>query len=242
MDASAFHTGAGAAKKSAPMDERIVKEFPSVSSARDAVARNEYGTAVDTYSEVLEAARSLYDQKSEIMCAIYLEYSQALISLSFTQNYDNICKLSRRESITFVDCDEDLEIAWELLEICRLTFEETSNGPMLRRTHFLLGEILLNNNKVEEALAEYEQADCDSEALFRKALCYEFMGDYKQGIAILEQIKSENKEFMEEINLEILTLRNKESTKVLENDSKSEEEKPINTDEIINIDMNVKRR
>lgn len=184
----------------------------------------------------------MYDQKSEIMCIIYLEYSQALISLSFTQNYDNICKLNRKESITFVDCDEDLEIAWELLEICRLTFGETNNGPMLRRTHFLLGEILLNNNKLEDALAEYEQADCDNETLFRKALCYEFMGDYKQSIAILEQIKSENKEFMEEVNLEILMLRNKESTKAVENDSKPENEKPISDDEIINIDMNVKRK
>lgn len=229
-------------KKRAPMDERIVKEFPSIASARDAVAHKEYSTAVDTYTEVLEAARGVYDQKSEIMCAIYLEYSQALISLSFTQNYDNICKLSRKESITFADCDEDLEIAWELLEICRLTFETSGNGPMLRRTHFLLGEILLNNNKVEEALAEYERADCDSETLFRKALCYEFMGDYEQSIAILEQIKSENKELMEEVDLEILILRNKECTKALEDDTKPVDEKPIDADEIINIDMNVRRK
>ncbi|KAL0265619.1 UNVERIFIED_CONTAM: hypothetical protein PYX00_011332 [Menopon gallinae] len=195
------------------MDGRIAEEFPSIASARDAAAQKEYSTAVDIYTEVLEAAREKYDQKSEAM-------------------------LGRKESVTFADGDEDLEIAWELLEICRLTFENTGNEPMLRRAHFLLGEILLNNNKIEEALAEYGRADNDNETLFRKALCYEFMGEYREGIALLEQIRSENEEFMDEVNMEILMMRQKEDEKA----ARPKNTKPVDDDEIINIDMNVKRR
>lgn len=217
------------------MQKRIAKEFPSITHARASVSQKEYSLAVDIYSDILEAAEKAYDQRSEEMCLIYLEYTHALISLCFAHNYDKLSKLSRKEKIDFFDCDEDLETAWSLLEICRLTFTEISNEKMLRKTHFLLGEILLNNDKMEEALCEYEKAGEDDETVYRKALCYEFMGQYARSIELLRGIKSQNAELMDEISLEIMTLENK---KVEEPVEKKKDE--VNNDEVISV--NVKRK
>ena len=219
------------------MENRICSEFPSIATARACVTQKEYGMAADIYSEVLETAAEKYDQRSETMCMIYLEYSHALISLFFSNNYDKLRKLSLKEKITFQDNDDDLETAWSLLEICRITFEEQKNTAMLVRTHFLLGEVLLNNDKMEEALAEYEKAEQNSETAFRKALCYEFLGDYRRSIQTLEEIKTDNEEMKREIELEITLLENKKIEEVAH-----EEKKEPDSSEVINISMNIRKK
>lgn len=209
------------------IESLLIEQFPSILSARSCLGQKDFAMAAEIYSEILDSAKNLYKEDSEQMCNIYLEYSHSLISASFAANYDKVQRLSAGATSKMIDDADDLEIAWNLLEICRVTFTALKNQEKLMRTHFLLGEVLLNNNKMEEAILEYEKSEQNDETLFRKALCYEFLGELKKCVELLKKIKTENSELREEIEVEIEVIEGK-----IENEKKEEVPKILKDEEL----------
>lgn len=221
------------------MKEELKNKFPSIVEARVCINQKEYEYAVEIYSEVLEEARKHYEETSLLMCYLYLEYSSALISLSFETNFNRLQRMANRESFT-LENGNDLEIAWELLEISRITFTEINDSVNLNRTYYLLGEVLLNDNKIEEALSEYNKCINTDEVLYRKALCYEFLNDYPKAISILKSINTLNSELMNEIKEEISLLEGKLGK---ENNVELEQKiNNINEEEVMNVDSLIKKK
>lgn len=222
-------------------EDQLILEFPSIVEARGYVERKQYEDALDIYSEILEEAKTRHDEISTFMCSIYLEYSSTLISSFFASNFDKLQRLANRQRVNLSEDDNDLEIAWELLELCRITYTKVNDIHNLNRTYFLLGELLLNDNKIEEALEEYNKCMIDNEVLYRKALCYEFLNKFDESIGILRSINTDSKEFAKEISDEIKLLENK----IVIPDIKNEIEKKIkdyNENDVLNIDSLVKKK
>jgi tetratricopeptide (TPR) repeat protein len=223
------------------MEEKLTNEFPLLKTARACCTQKQYTFAADIYSEIIESAEEVYGKESEEIFFLYVEYCHALVSEVHVRNIDTMNKLMNKQTVT-VENEDMLEIAWTLLELCRIYYEKTDNKEKLNKVHFLLGEVCLNNDRVEDALSEYCLCDEeDVDVLNNKAFCLEFLKRYDECVDTLKKIDlSKYPELKEEIQNKIEVTRERQNRPIeiiqktkAESPAFSEEEKVIDINKLI---------
>jgi tetratricopeptide (TPR) repeat protein len=162
----------------------VFEQFPELEKARTLSVQKNYSHAAEAYSSLLESMAKKEPEDSVGMCLVYMEYARALL----LANEEILVRRSDSE-----DAD-DLEIAWELLEICRHTFQREGMRRELIKTHSLLSEVSQESNNFQEAredlesalelgIKEYGESDRrTAEIYFRLAMNYEMMNMGEQSI------------------------------------------------------------
>lgn len=172
--------------------EDLAETFPMLSEARASIAQGEFEHGIEIYSEIL----SDMNPDDEKIPYLYIEYADALIKSSDMFFIEEISKISGRKGLNLEDrkgAEDDLEIAWNLLEICKNAFSILKDYSMLARTRFLQGEICLLNNEFRDGLHEFIECVAVMDKIYEKdcfryadiyqslANCYEFLGDFEKG-------------------------------------------------------------
>ncbi|ADM11484.1 putative histone-binding protein N1/N2 [Encephalitozoon intestinalis ATCC 50506] len=200
--------------------EDLAEAFPLLSEARASIAQGEFEHGIGIYSEILEGV----NPDDEKVPYLYIEYADALIKSSDMFFIEEISKISGRKGLNLEErkgAEDDLEIAWNLLEICKNAFNILKDYSMLARTRFLQGEICLLNNEFRDALHELVECVAVMDKIYEKdcfkyadvylslANCYEFLQDFERskeyydktiGIYRAEQEQKESEEEKNEIS------------------------------------------
>lgn len=170
--------------------EKLEDAFPSLIEARASVAQGAFEHGIEIYCEILDRV----NPDDEKVPYIYLEYADALIRNSNSFFVDEISKISSKNGLDLNErreTEEDLETAWNLLEICRNAFIILKDYHSLTTTRFLLGDICLLNNEFRDALHELTECVSTMDKIYEKddiryadvylslANCYEFMEDFE---------------------------------------------------------------
>lgn len=126
--------------------------FPDLKLARSLMQQSNFDVVAEVYSEILDSATikcdtnldaasskqknkagkkpnknptSLYERDSPLLCIIYLEYCEALIKSSENYFINEIRVISENKTMKSGERqskEDDLEIAWDLLELCKSVF------------------------------------------------------------------------------------------------------------------------
>ncbi|TBU20906.1 hypothetical protein CWI38_0010p0010 [Hamiltosporidium tvaerminnensis] len=219
------------------------------------MAHNEYDMASEVYSEVLSAAENIYDQNDPNLCKIYLEYAASLIRGSEEHFVNELEKMVSKRTVGS-SRDDDLNIAWDVLEISKSVFIANKDHNDLAQTFYLLGDILLLNNDFTGAITEYvssivEIKKCagkntlsESEVFYKMATCYEFMEEYEKCVEFLIKMKGISREVDEELNCKIKEVLykkgEKEKKEKIARGEVTEEESE--SGEVIDINMNKRQK
>lgn len=170
-----------------PMD--LEETFPSIAEARASVAQGAFEHGIEIYCEILETA----NPNDECVPYLYLEYADALIKSADAFFVREIERISSRQGIDLSerkDAEDDLETAWDLLEICRSAFTILKDYGSMATTQFLLGEICLLNNQFLEAVHELTECISTMNKIYQRdniryadvylslARSYEFLEDF----------------------------------------------------------------
>lgn len=167
---------------------RAVEKYSLVGKARTLSIQKDYRDASEVYSEVLETMAREEGEESLAICLVYMEYAQSLL----LANEELI--VMKKEEI------EDLEIAWEVLEIAKQVFEREGARKELLQTYALLSEISLESNNfgqsledlgrsLEIAVEEYGESDRRvGEIYFRMAMNYEMLEDRGNTLIFLRKV------------------------------------------------------
>lgn len=136
-------------------ETRLEEEFPELLEARSYIRHKKYSSALELFVQILEEV----DESSEEYFYLLLEYTQCIIENIFFETEMNYRKiLQTRNPIEENEIEEDLENAWECLELCRLSFEQLSNGKKLAEVYKGLGDVQSLKNCFKEAVDEYKKA------------------------------------------------------------------------------------
>lgn len=214
-----------------PKMEDLEDVFPSLREARASVQQGAFEHGIEIYCEILENV----NPDDEKVPYLYLEYADALIKSSNSFFIEEISKISNRQGLDLrerKETEEDLEIAWDLLEICRNAFTILKDYGSLATSQFLLGEISLLNNRFHDALHELTECVSTMDKVYEKddvkyvdvylsmANCYEFMEDFSMsreyynkaiGVYRAEQGRKSSEEVVEAIGDIITELVQKSS-------------------------------
>ncbi|CAD26554.1 HISTONE-BINDING PROTEIN N1/N2 [Encephalitozoon cuniculi GB-M1] len=199
--------------------EDLTEAFPLLLEARASVTQGEFEHGIAIYSELLESM----NPDDEKVPYVYIEYADALIKSSNVFFIEEISRISGRKGLNLEErkgAEDDLEIAWNLLEICKSAFSILKDYAMLARTRFLQGEICLLNNEFRDGLHELVECVAVMDKIYEKdcfkyadvylslANCYEFLEDFEMskeyydkaiGIYRAEQERRESDEEKNEI-------------------------------------------
>ncbi|ELQ75904.1 Cell cycle-regulated histone H1-binding protein [Trachipleistophora hominis] len=157
---------------------------------------------------------------------IYIEYAHCLIrnvnnyfqTLLLQLNAHQPSMLQKKEIY-----EEDLEIAWNVLEQARLFFKMKNDKHQLKKVYFLQGEIYLLNDQHADAVREFsecllvedEQFVCDGTVYKRIGDCYFFLGDrmmattfYEKGVVYYNGVGNARKS--REMELLLMSARDRE--------------------------------
>ncbi|KAF9764661.1 hypothetical protein NGRA_0391 [Nosema granulosis] len=135
----------------------LEETFPKIVTARASVAQGQYEHALEIYSELLD----IVNPDDESVPYLYVEYSNALIKNANDYFMEEVAKIAESRGFNLLDrqnIEDDLESAWNLLEISKSAFTILRDDQQLATTHFLLGEISLLNNRYTEAIHDYTEA------------------------------------------------------------------------------------
>lgn len=180
----------GTEKNRAGMQE-IMKEYPLIEKARALSVQKDYAHAAETYSALLEAVAKDEPEDSVNMCLIYLEYAKALL----LANEDVIVTKAPGHEVM-----DDLEIAWEVLEIARRVFEKEDMRGELIKTYSLLSEVSLESNNFQDSLGDLEaclnltvekygaEDRRTAEIYFRMAMNHELMENTGKAAELVEKV------------------------------------------------------
>ncbi|KAI5190604.1 hypothetical protein NECID01_1045 [Nematocida sp. AWRm77] len=174
------------------MLEGIKEKYPILRKARALFVQRDYERAIEIYAEVLEKMAEEEPDTGLMHSFIYLEYAKALIM----SNDKIVINPKLEEDQEFL---EDLEIAWEVLEIARTTFQEHGMEKEQLRVHLLLSEISEETNNyasmktdLEEALKLSQKHEPESrdtaQILFKLALVEDVLGDKPKAKALMEEV------------------------------------------------------
>lgn len=177
--------------------EELEKTYPTLSKARICANQANYSMASDLYSEVLTELIAHFPQDTPELCRVYIDYAFSLVQNCvqfFTNEYLNLATHQASFSDKRKNTEDDLEIAWSVLEIARVVLAKDKLASM--RIRYLLGEILLLNNNFNDAICEYTESMALSEikgskyceCLLKIASCHEFMKDYEEANVSLKKI------------------------------------------------------
>lgn len=180
-----------------PQEDDLTQKYPNIQKARLCANQQNYSMASDLYSEVLNELSSAYPQDDINVCRIYIDYANSLIcncEKYFTEEYLNIVNHHTIVSHQRKSIEDDLEIAWNVLEIAKVVLQKDKLASI--KIRFLLGEILLLNNHFNEAICEYTESMALSErqgtkyceCLLKIASCHEFMKNYAEANVSLKKI------------------------------------------------------
>jgi tetratricopeptide (TPR) repeat protein len=165
--------------------------YPSIIEARAAIAQGSLEHGIDIYCEILKEI----NPESASLPYIYIEYADALIKNCNAFFMREMERIVERKGVSLADKEEaedDLENAWNLLEICKQSFTILKDYDFLASTWNLLGEICMLNNKFDEAIHEF--AECletmkkisgdatdpkYADVYLSMARSYEFLGDFE---------------------------------------------------------------
>lgn len=164
--------------------------YDEIPLATQYFTQGEFENALEIYSKILDTV----NPDDETVPYLYLNYANCLIKNSnqyFIDEIQNIHSgfdLSERK-----DIEDDLENAWNMLEICRSSFVILKDDYSLGKTYFLLGEISLLNNEFRDSIRDYIECICIykninadiceyGDVYMSMASAYEFLGDYDMAI------------------------------------------------------------
>ncbi|KAI5148965.1 hypothetical protein ENBRE01_0642 [Enteropsectra breve] len=119
------------------------------------ISHGDYESAIDIFTEILQELDKNTIEYNEVL----LEYALALlenISLQTEESYKTILSGSKCAKLDMHD--DDIEVAWECLENCRINFEVVKDSEKLCLVHKGLGDVQSLNNHFEEAVKEYLKA------------------------------------------------------------------------------------
>lgn len=205
----------------------IKQEYPILNEARTFMVQGDFVHAADAYADLLELMAKKEKEDSVKMSVVYLEYANALI-LSSDKIVLNPEVEDDRQYI------EDLEIAWEVLEIAKNVFAKNGMDKELFETHVLLSEIAHDTNNYalakEDLLHAYKIIEKNSEEkkksadiLIRIALLEKIQNNTEEAISFLSSAASilqalpeseEKKELIQECMQRMEEIKNPEKYKV----------------------------
>ncbi|EEQ82650.1 hypothetical protein NCER_100606 [Vairimorpha ceranae BRL01] len=221
--------------------------YEDIPLAHQYFAQGEFEKAIDIYSGILNKI----NPDEETVPYLYINYANCLIKNSnqyFLEEIQNIHSgfdLSERQII-----ENDLEMAWNMLESCRSFFTILKEDFLLGKTFFLLGEISLLNNEFRDALRDFIeceniykklQADCTEyiDLYFSMSNAYEFLEDYDMAIKMLRDLveifKKSNLDYLDLLD-RIVEIKSKKDKPVVENKEEFED-----LSEVKDINKNKKR-
>jgi len=169
--------------------EDLESSFPLIDEARASIAQGEFEHGIGIYTEILETVDP-DDGKSPY---IYLEYANALIMNANMFFMDEVSRISAKRGLNLEErkwAEDDLETAWNMLEICKNAFVILKDYSCLARSRFLLGEICLLNNEFRDGLHELVECVAVMDKIYEKdyvgyadvylsiSTCYEFLEDF----------------------------------------------------------------
>jgi tetratricopeptide (TPR) repeat protein len=196
----------------------LEENYPKIESARASIAQGQYEHALEIYSEILDSV----NPDDETVPYLYVEYSNALIKNANEFFMEEVAAIAENRGFSLLDrhnIEDDLESAWNLLEISKSAFTILRDDKHLATTHFLLGEISLLNNQYKEAIHDYTESintflkiydEADLELLdvyLSMANAYEFSEDFDMGIFYYKKAIVVYKR-VEESSLEVLDKEN----------------------------------
>ncbi|KAI5180214.1 hypothetical protein NEOKW01_0543 [Nematocida sp. AWRm80] len=182
----------------------ILIEYPEISQARLLFKQRKYNESLEIYSEILNKMNIETVNKIK-QALIYLEYSKLLL----LSNDKVILNPELEEDQEYL---EDIEIAWELLEIAKGVFKENNLKEQLLHTYTLLCDISEDSNNLEILLE-----------------------DLQEGIKLSEEIDKEREEKMISESTAELLIRLSNTYTLQENKQKALEVlKNINIDKVPN--------
>lgn len=135
----------------------LEETYPKIVNARASIAQGQYEHALEIYSELLD----IVNPDDETVPYLYVEYSHALIKNAneyFMEEVANIAESRGFSLLNRQNIEDDLETAWNLLEVSKSAFTILRDDMQLATTHFLLGEISLLNNQYNEAIHDYTES------------------------------------------------------------------------------------
>ncbi|KAK6089856.1 hypothetical protein P3W45_001204 [Vairimorpha bombi] len=169
--------------------------YDEIPLANQYFAQGDFENALEIYSKILDTV----NPDEETVPYLYINYANCLIKNSnqyFIEEIQNIHSgfdLSERK-----DIEDDLENAWNMLEICRNSFVILKDDLSLGKTYFLLGEISLLNNEFRDSIRDYIEcisiykminADISEygDVYMSIASSYEFLGDYDMALKYYQE-------------------------------------------------------
>ncbi|KAI5187214.1 hypothetical protein NEHOM01_2012 [Nematocida homosporus] len=205
----------------------LAKEYPEINRARMLSVQRDFARAAEAYAELLDEMAPREESSSLKMAAVYLEYARALI----LSNDKLVINPEIEEDQRYL---EDLEIAWEVLEVAKQVFISHNVVNELLETYLLLAEMSQDANNLVAAredfmgaydlcLSAYGESRQLAEISFRIAIVDEGLGETGKAITRLEELvqmlqrlpgDETIKELVQEVNLRIDEMKHPEKYKI----------------------------
>ncbi|KAI5171561.1 hypothetical protein NEFER03_0883 [Nematocida sp. LUAm3] len=214
--------------------ENIKKEYPEILTARALMVQQDYLRASEIYSKILESLSETQEGTPEISI-VYMEYAKSLIMSS-----DKI--VINPEIEEDKEYLEDLEIAWECLEISKNIFKAHNAEQELLEVLLLLGELSQDSNNYLEAKNDYLEAlsilrrknkvyEC-LELSFRVGVLLSLLDEKEKALKMFHGIieEAKTKENTEELVEEVTSAIN-ELLNPSQNEEKKNESLPVDPQE-----------
>jgi len=146
--------------------------------AKNAMKAGEYQKAADLWSDVLEQRVAFFGDTAKECASSYYQYGKSLIDVVRSQidvlgeivkkdlkksgkNHQGLSESSsdeEEEQQTTNDTLQDLEIAWDALEMSRIIYSSSGEHTVeLADVHLALGDLSMESDNMPQAVVEYEK-------------------------------------------------------------------------------------
>ncbi|OAG31248.1 hypothetical protein NEDG_01661 [Nematocida displodere] len=176
--------------------EKIVEEikaaYPELDTARTLQVQRDFVRASEAYATLLSKMAQNEPENSLKLALVYLEYANALLM----SNDNIVVNPEVKEDLEYL---EDLEIAWEVLEIAKNTFVAHSLVQEQIKAHLLLSDIAQESSNyptskedLTEALAlskkEFGDTRETAEIAFKLAVVEEALENKQEAMHLLDGV------------------------------------------------------
>jgi len=202
----------------------IKKEYPDLEKARALCVQGDFLRAAEQYTNLLNEMASNEKEDSLKLAAVYIEYARALM----LSNDRLVINPDVPEDMAYLD---DLEIAWEVLEISKGVFKKNGMKDEEIEVHLLLSDISQESNNhteskvdLEEALKLSEELSGEStrtaEIAFRLAVVEEALGRTGEAKALMGRVLEIIKKQPQGVGADDLVAEVQERVAAMENPDK----------------------